>query len=56
MKTRAHTNRILEMIDEGLISEGEVLKDLFLHLSEYDVASFYDDVIDPKVNGVFYDE
>ena len=56
MKTRVHTNRILEMINEGLISEGEVLKELLLHLSEYDVASFYDGVINPKVNGVFVDE
>ena len=42
---RKATNLILESIDDGLLTSDYVLTSLLLHLSEHDVAEFYQDFL-----------
>lgn len=43
--TRKASNLILESIDDGLLTSDYVLTSLLLHLSEHDVAEFYQDFL-----------
>ena len=42
MKTREYTNKIIEMVDEGLIDRDMLIRDLLNYMSESDVSDFYD--------------
>jgi hypothetical protein len=42
MKTREYTNKIIEMVDEGLIDRNILIRDLLNYMSESDVSDFYD--------------
>ena len=42
MRTREYTNKIIEMVDEGLIDRDMLIRDLLNYMSESDVADFYD--------------
>ena len=44
--TRKATNLILEAIDDGLLTSDYVLTSLLLHLSEREVAEFYQEFLD----------
>ena len=44
--TRKATNLILQAIDDGLLTSDYVLTSLLLHLSEHDVAEFYQAFLD----------
>lgn len=46
MKTREYTNKIIEMVDEGLIDRDILIRDLLNYMSESDVAEFYDSYFD----------
>jgi hypothetical protein len=46
--TRKATNLILKAIDDGLLTSDYVLTSLLLHLSEHDVAEFYQDFLDEE--------
>ena len=39
---RKFTNKIIEMVDEGLLDRDELIRDLLLWMSESDVEEFYD--------------
>jgi hypothetical protein len=42
MKTREYTNKIIEMVDEGLIDRDMLIRDLLNYMSESEVENFYD--------------
>lgn len=42
MKTREYTNKIIELVDEGLINRDELIRDLLNWLSEAEVEDFWD--------------
>lgn len=42
MKIREYTNKIIEMVDEGLIDRDILIRDLLNYMSESDVENFYD--------------
>lgn len=42
MKTREYTNKIIEMVDEGLIDRDILIRDLLNWMYESDVSEFYD--------------
>lgn len=39
---RKFTNKIIEMVDEGLIDRDMLIRDLLNYMSESDVSDFYD--------------
>lgn len=39
---RKYTNKIIEMVDEGLIDRDMLIRDLLNYMSESDVENFYD--------------
>ncbi len=41
-KTREYTNKILELIDEGVIDTKQLSEQLLCWLSEHDVQKFYE--------------
>ena len=41
-KTREYTNKILELVDDGIVDKDWLIQGLLLWLSESDVAEFYD--------------
>lgn len=49
-KTREHTNKILELVDEGMVDKDWLIQGLLCWLSESDVEEFY------RVNLSTYDE
>ena len=42
MKIREYTNKIIEMVDEGLIDRDMLIRDLLNYMSESEVENFYD--------------
>lgn len=42
MKTREYTNKIIEMVDEGMVDRDMLIRDLLNYMSESEVANFYD--------------
>jgi hypothetical protein len=42
---RKATNLLLQAIDDGLLTSNYVLTSLLLHLSEHEVAEFYQDFL-----------
>jgi hypothetical protein len=42
MRTREYTNKIIEMVDEGMVDRDMLIRDLLNYMSESDVADFYD--------------
>ena len=42
MVTRKFTNKILEMVDEGVVNKDDLIRDLLMYLSESEVENFYD--------------
>ena len=45
MKTRQFTNRILEMVDDGVLDKDFLIQNLLMWMSEYDVKEFFDNTI-----------
>ena len=41
-KTREYTNKILELVDEGIIDKDWLIQGLLMWMSERDVEQFYD--------------
>ena len=41
-KTREYTNKILELVDDGIVDKDWLIQGLLMWLSESDVAEFYD--------------
>ncbi len=41
-KTREYTNKILELVDEGIVDKDWLIQGLLMWLSERDVEEFYD--------------
>ena len=41
-KTREYTNKILELIDDGIIDKDWLIQGLLMWMSERDVEQFYD--------------
>ena len=39
---RKYTNKIIEMVDEGLVDRDMLIRDLLNYMSESDVENFYD--------------
>jgi len=39
--SRKYTNKILDMVDEGILDEGQLSRDLLMWMSERDVEEFY---------------
>ena len=42
MAIREYTNKIIEMVDEGLWDRDELIRDLLNYMSESDVKDFYE--------------
>ena len=42
LKTREYTNKILELVDDGIVDKDWLIQGLLMWLSEHDVAEFYD--------------
>ena len=42
MRTREYTNKIIEMVDEGLIDRDILIRDLLNWMYESDLEEFYD--------------
>lgn len=42
MRTREYTNKIIEMVDEGMVDRDMLIRDLLNYMSESDVSDFYD--------------
>ena len=42
MRTREYTNKIIEMVDEGMVDRDMLIRDLLNWMSESDVEDFYD--------------
>ena len=40
--TRKYTNKILEMVSEGIVNKDNLICDLLMYLSESEVENFYD--------------
>lgn len=43
---RKYTNKIIEMVDEGMVDRDMLIRDLLNYMSESDVADFYDSYYD----------
>ena len=43
--SRKYTNKILEMLDDGLLNEEFLIQNLLMWMSEAEVAEFYDRTI-----------
>lgn len=43
---RKYTNKIIEMVDEGMVDRDMLIRDLLNFMSESDVAEFYDSYYD----------
>ena len=41
-KTREYTNKIIELIDDGIIDKDWLIQGLLMWMSEHDVEQFYD--------------
>lgn len=39
---RKYTNKIIEMVDEGMVDRDMLIRDLLNYMSESDVENFYD--------------
>ena len=39
---RKYTNKIIEMVDEGMVDRDMLIRDLLNYMSESDVSDFYD--------------
>ena len=39
---RKYTNKIIEMVDEGIVDRDILIRDLLMYLSESEVENFYD--------------
>lgn len=46
--TREYTNKILELIDEGIIDKDWLIQGLLMWMSERDVEQFYDANLRPE--------
>lgn len=46
-KTREYTNKILELVDDGIVDKDWLIQALLLWMSESDVAEFYDRELRP---------
>ena len=42
MRTREYTNKIIELVDDGIVDRDILIRDLLNWMSESDVAEFYD--------------
>lgn len=42
MKTRRYTNKIIELVDDGILDRDILIRDLLCWMSESDVAEFYE--------------
>lgn len=40
--TRKYTNKILELVDDGIVDKDYLIRDLLMWMSESDVAEYYD--------------
>jgi hypothetical protein len=43
--SRKYTNRILEMVDDGVLDKDFLIQNLLMYMSEADVSDFFDKTI-----------